>query len=195
MSKTLMMIPPPPDGYQPAIRFVYPKIMLNLAAILLLLIIVPILLVVSWLLQGLSLDFLRLHTMWELPLILVTLIATITVHELVHGLTYKWLGYRVTYGVSWQLFAAYAAAFGQFQTRNHNLLTALTPLLSLTILLLPLLTISHPTIALLGFLSILFNIGGSVGDIYLAWRLLNLPPQTLMYDHDVTTMLIYLRET
>ena len=185
---------PPPDGYQPAIQFVYPKIKLNLASIFLLLITIPILLVVSWLLRGLPPDFLYLHTMWELPLIVVTLIVTITVHELVHGLTYRWLGYHVTYGISWQLFAAYAAAFGQFQTRNHNLLVALTPLCGLTMLLLPLLSVSHPTIALLGFIAILFNISGSVGDIYLAWRLLNLPPQTLMYDQDVTTMLIYLRE-
>ncbi|MDM8519149.1 DUF3267 domain-containing protein [Anaerolineales bacterium HSG6] len=190
-----MPYPTQPDGYLPAIQFVYPKIILNLAAILLMVTTIPILLVISWLLRGLPPDFLRLNHIWELPLIIVVLIATITVHELVHGLTYQWLGYRVSYGVSWHLFAAYAAAFGQFQTRNHNLLTALTPLFGLTMLLMPLLAVSHPTIALLGFLAILFNISGSVGDIYLAWRLLNLPSKTLMYDQDVTTMLIYIPKT
>jgi len=183
--------PTPPDGYQSAIPFIYPKLTLNLFGIGLLLLTIPILLGISWFLRGTPPTFLVIQTPLEIGLIILTLILTITLHEVVHGLTYQWLGYQVTYGVSWQLLAAYAAAFGQFQSRKHNAITALTPLLGFSLLLMPLLTVSHPTIALLGFIALLFNISGSVGDIYLAWRLWNLPPQTLMYDVDVTTMLIY----
>ena len=185
--------PVPPPGYQTAIPFQYPKIKLQIAAVGLLVITTPALIVITWLLQGRPASFtFILDGFLELVLVLVVVVATIVLHELVHGLTYQLLGYRVTYGVSIHLLAAYAGAFKQWQKRNHNILVALAPLVGLTPWLLWLLSLPQPIVVLLAFAALLFNIGGAVGDIYLAWRLLRLPRDTLLYDIDASTMLIFI---
>ncbi len=186
-------LPPPPEGYQAAVRFEYPKIKLQIAAIGMLFMITPVLLLLTWFLQGQPAAFpVQVNQFLDLVVIIVTLLITITSHELIHGLAYQLLGYRVKYGVSWRLLAAYAGAFGQWQQRNHNLIVALAPLVSLSLLLMPLLIIPQPTITLIVFTALLFNIGGAVGDIYLSWRLLRLPSGSLLYDVDESTMLFYL---
>ncbi len=182
--------PPPPYGYQPAIRFEYPRTFLQIAAITLVIVLLPFLYTLTWLLQGQIPHFQAGFI--ELIIITTTIVITVIVHELIHGLTYQLLGYRVNYGTNLRLLAAYAAAFKQFQQRNHNLFVALAPLFVLTILLVPLLTIQNTWVVLIAFTAILFNCSGAVGDLYLSWRLLRLPPTTLMYDVDETTMLIYL---
>ena len=55
-----------------------------------------------------------------------------------------------------------------------------------------LLALSNSTIVLLALASLMMNTGGAVGDLYLVWRLLRLPRETLLYDVDVKTMLIYM---
>ena len=42
--------------------------------------------------------------------VVLTLGATFAVHELIHGLVYRLLGYRVDYGVAINIGALYAAA-------------------------------------------------------------------------------------
>jgi hypothetical protein len=193
ISNPAQAIPAPPTGYEPAILFKYPKYKLQLAAAGLLLAVAPLLYGVAWLLRGrpAGLPFVVTASLSSLLWVCATVLATVVVHELVHGLAYQLLGYKVSYGASLRLFAAYAAAFGQWQRRNHNLIVALAPLLGLTLLLLPLLALPNPMVALVVFTALLFNTGGAIGDLYLAWRLLRLPPATLLYDVDVSTMLIY----
>ncbi len=184
--------PSPPAGYQVPIRFEYPKIKLQIASIAVLFIVTPVLLFLTWFLQGQPTTFpLQISQIQDLVVVIVTLVITITVHELIHGLVYRSFGYQVKYGVSLHLFAAYAGAFGQWQKRNHNLIVALAPLVSLTVLLGPLLSIPNQSSMLIVFTALLFNIGGAVGDIYLTWRLLRLPQNALLYDMDEATMLIY----
>src|SRR5512145_1360015 len=191
---TSNLIPPPPIGYQPAIPFRYPKLALQLFALILVVIITPLLLVLNWLWHGHPVTPRFLSDPGDTVLVCVTIVATVLVHELIHGLTYRALGYRVTYGVSLRLFAAYAGAFAQFQQRNHNIIVALAPLLVLSLLLLPLLASPNPAVVLFSFTALLFNVGGASGDLYLAWRLLRLPPATRLYDVDVVTMLIFCPE-
>ncbi len=193
LADTAVNIPPPPTGYHPASRFEYPRLGLQVAGTLLLLLTAPLLLILTWWLQGQPAGLpLPLRVSWlNLLLIGVTIPVVIVIHELIHGLVYRALGYTVTYGANVTLGAAYAAAFNQWQTRSDNLIVALAPLLCLTGMLLPALALPSPTLVLGTFMAILFNIGGSIGDLYLVWRLLRLPPHTLLYDVDVKTMLIY----
>ncbi len=183
-------LPTPPPGYDVALPFEYPRLALQLAATGLVLVLLPFLFGLTWWLQG-QFPMFRLGLV-EVGVALMTIIVTVLVHELIHGLTYQLLGYKATYGASLQLLAAYAAAFGQFQRRNHNLLVALAPLFALTTLLLPLLTVSNNLMLLIAFTALLFNASGAVGDLYLSWRLLRLPPTALLYDVDPQTMLIFL---
>jgi hypothetical protein len=187
-------LPPPPAGYRPAERFRYPKVALQVAAIAVLLLATPLLLILTGFLQGRAGGITFVASVGDFALVVLTVVVTVVVHELVHGLAYQLFGYRVTYGASWQLMAAYAGAFGQWQRRNHNIIVALAPLLALNVLMLPLLASASSTLVLVGFAAILFNTGGAVGDIYLTWRLLRLPPASLLYDADPQTMLIYLPE-
>src|SRR5262245_37557997 len=100
--------PEPLPGYQPALRFEYPKIQLQLAAIVFIIIITPLLVVLTCLLQGKPGQFpLPIQpTFGDLMTVLATIIVTILIHELIHGLVYQLLGYKVSYGVSLQLLAA-----------------------------------------------------------------------------------------
>jgi len=150
----------------------------------------PLLLLLTWRLQQTIPQFNL--TLANLGLILATIIIIVILHEIIHGLAYQLFGYRVTYGASLHLMAAYAAAFGQWQKRGHNLIVALAPLLLLTLLLLPLLALPQPTITLIALTGLLFNTAGAVGDLYLVWKLLSWPKTTRLYDVDLHTMLVFL---
>jgi hypothetical protein len=188
--------PQPPAGYQPAVQLEYPKLKLQVAALVVLLLITPLLLTLVWALQ---------HRYAENPLalvsggvdllpVVVTVLATTTIHELIHGAAYQLLGYRVSFGMSGHLLAAYAAAFDQWQTRNHNLIVALAPLVALSAVFFPLLAVRNRAVVLVAVTALMMNTAGAVGDLYLIWRLLRMPRAALLYDRDVKTMLIYLPE-
>ena len=100
--------PQPPAGYQPAERFQYPRLRLQVAALAVLALTTPVLLFSVWVLQrgSAARPFVLVSGGMDLLPIAVTALATTTVHELVHGATYRLLGYRVTFGVSRHLLAA-----------------------------------------------------------------------------------------
>lgn len=128
----------------------------------------------------------------RLGLVLLAAVVVVTaVHELVHGVAYRLLGYDVTYGTALHLGAFYVAAFDQFQTRRDSLLVALAPLVTLTLAVVPLLAAPAPRVAAAAYVAVVFNAAGSAGDLYLAWRLLQDPPGTLYYDADARRSWVY----
>lgn len=186
--------PPAPPGYEPAVRFEYPTLKLQIAALLVLAAVTPLLLLVAGVLHPqLAWDsFVRWNDGISLMIVIVTVVATAILHEFVHGVAYKLLGYKVTFGVSRRLVAAYAAAFGQWQTRNHNIIAALAPLVVLTGIFSPLLATHSREVLLIAVATLMMNTAGATGDLYLTWRLLQMPKTTLLHDVDIKTMLIYL---
>ena len=182
----------PPDGYQPGYILRYPILVLNIAAIAMLFVIAPLLGGVMWRagIAALVPEFL-LSPLDSAGLLAVTVMTTV-IHELIHGSVLRYYGYRVTYGVSLRLLVAYAAAFGQFQQRRHALVNALAPLVSITAVMAPLLLISNQYAVAAACIALVTNITGAVGDIYVTWRLLQLPRRTLLYDVDPGQMLIFL---
>ena len=180
--------PTPPPGYRAPLRFRYPTMALQAAAIALLVLAAPLLVWLSYALRGDTAVVPPVGTLSVILALLGAIVVTVVVHEWVHGLAYQALGYKVSYGVSLHLGAAYAGAFGQWQRRGHNLLVALAPLLVLSPLLLLAVALGGPRVAQLAFAALLFNISGAVGDLYLAYRLLRMPPAALLYDADPKTM-------
>jgi hypothetical protein len=184
--------PTPPAGYGTPIKFVYPRRVLQVGSLVLIGLALPALFwwTNRWNFAAayrlLNVSFL------DAVVMLITVIVTIFIHEGIHGLVYARLGYKVTYGVSERLDAAFAAAFQQFQSRNHNIIVALAPLFVLTLVGLLLLTIPDLAVQRIAFTIVLFNTGGSIGDLYLTWRLLRLPPKTLLYDANKDEMYILL---
>ncbi|WP_227131322.1 DUF3267 domain-containing protein [Halorubellus salinus] len=105
-------------------------------------------------------------------------------HEFVHGLAYRLLGYDVSYGVLVGMGAFYTAAFHQFQRRDHNLVVGIAPLVVVDAILLAALFAPDPTVAFVAFVGLLFNTAGATGDVYLVATLLGLPDDALLYDSD-----------
>lgn len=103
---------------------------------------------------------------------------TMTLHELTHGLAFRALGYRPRYGL--RSLYLYVTVLNEPLPRDHVLAIVLAPVLLLTLLGLPLLSLP----ALRGYvlLFLVVNVAGSVGDLWLAWRLSRLPRHVLFVD-------------
>ena len=186
-------VPPPPAGYQPAVPFRYPRLSLQIAALIVLALTSPLFLLLVSVLhrQAARMPFVLVSGPLDLLPVAVTVLATALFHEGIHGVAYRLLGYRVTFGLSKHLLAAYAAAFDQWQTRPHNLIVALAPLVLLTGILLPLLAVRSRAVVLVALAALMMNTAGAAGDLYLAGRLLRMPHGTLLYDMDDETMWVY----
>jgi hypothetical protein len=185
--------PPPPEGYQAAELFQYPTIKLQLLSIAILVLLAPALFIITLVMQRNPKGevFLFSFKAIDIVIVIATILLTLVLHELVHGLTYRLLGYKVRYGVSLRHLAAYAGVFGQWQKRDHNIIAALAPLVILAVLVFPLLGASNGSLVLIAFTLILINTAGASGDLYLTLRLLRMPRASLGYDVDVSTMLVY----
>jgi hypothetical protein len=195
VARDTAVAPPPPAGYQPAERFEFPKTGLAISSIGLFIVLIPLLWQLTWLLQRQrastgTIELVGWYGLALLGLVLLTPVITIVIHELIHGLVFQAFGYRVSYGVYWKL-GAYAAAFGQFQQRNHTIVVALAPLVVISVAMLPLLASDNSLVVICAYVALLVNTSGAVGDIYLTWYLLRVPPATLGYDIDVENSFFY----
>lgn len=183
--------PPPPPGYQPPYRFIYPAGKLTLLSVGIAFVGTPALMLLTWWAQG-SPDPLSVTLDGgDMLVVVLTIVLTVVVHELIHGAVMGGSGYRVSYGIFWQLGGFYTAAFKQFVTRDHTITIALAPLLVITPLGIVLLLLPVGLAVIVGLTALLINTTGAIGDIYLTWRLLRLPRTTLLYDVSIERMLIY----
>ena len=190
--------PPTPDGYDEPYLFDY-------SSIVLLLLSVPMFVLSSvgfgwvlWQIHGqdvfasvFTISEIDGGTAFALDVIgvgipfLAALIVVVVVHELIHGAVMQYYGYEVTYGVNPAMGAFYASAFGQFQPREQLFVIGLAPLVIITLVVTPLLAISLPIGALTAYFVLWMNATGAVGDLYVVWRLRNMPARTRMYDADL----------
>jgi len=199
------LLPETPDGYAEPVEFRYPMVVLvAIAAVLT----VAALVAFGSLLrigQGDALpalfgyeataDGFTFSIPIALGLVFVATVAVVTVlHELLHGLVFRWQGYDVSYGFVPQMGAFYAAAFHQFQLCEETRLVALAPLFVLDVLLVPLLFVPIPMLAVAAFFGLVLNTAGSAGDLYIVWRLGRYPPGTLSYDADIRHMYVFVPE-
>ena len=105
----------------------------------------------------------------------IAIVLVVIAHELVHGVLMTGYGGRPRYGVAVTNFViphAYASTTKVRYTRNEMLVILLGPFVVITLLGLPLLSItSHPL--LVGALAI--NAAGSMGDLWMALALVRYP--------------------
>ncbi|MFP8955785.1 DUF3267 domain-containing protein [Natrialbaceae archaeon A-CW3] len=122
---------------------------------------------------------------------LVAVVVTAVGHELIHGAAFRYYGHEVTYGAVPSMGAFYAAAFGQFQTRDDLFRVGLAPLVVITVVCLPLLAVPVPFVAVTAALVLVLNTAGSIGDLYAVWRLWQFPPGTQLYDVEIHHSYVY----
>jgi hypothetical protein len=191
-SQTTASCPRPPEGYRPVVPFEYPKMRLQVASLVALVAAPSLLLpLISLLRHQAVVQFVRFDRVADTGTVLLTALATMMAHELLHGAAHRAFGYRVSYGVSVHPVAAYVAAFGQWHTRNRSIVTALVPTVVLTAVCAPLLTLSSPSGVLMGLTALTMNASAVAGDLYLAWCLFRMPRGTLLYPVDMETLRVY----
>lgn len=117
--------------------------------------------------------------------LLVTLVLTLALHELAHGLAMQAFGARPRYGIKWKALALYATAPGYAFTRNQYLLVILAPLASLSVLAL----VGFGVFARTGWVPVLavgavVNAAGACADVYMAWLTARYPVVAYVIDEE-----------
>jgi hypothetical protein len=113
-------------------------------------------------------------------LVLVTLLM-IVLHEGLHGLCFL-VFTRERPKFALKIYYASAAAPGWYFPRWQYMITALAPLVGITLLCLAALAWLPDPFAMPAFLLLVFNTSGAVGDIWVALRLLTSPPDVYVKD-------------
>jgi hypothetical protein len=112
----------------------------------------------------------------------VSLILTMVVHELTHGVTIRAVGNRPSYGFQWAGLVPYATAEGQFFKRNEFIAAALAPLVGLSVVgCLALLVVpawAGPWV----LFALIANAAGAAGDIWMSAIALQYPASAWIVD-------------
>ncbi|ELY60548.1 hypothetical protein C491_04600 [Natronococcus amylolyticus DSM 10524] len=196
-------LPPTPDGYADPYEFRYPTVGLLVGSSVLGIVSSVALVALLTLVHGpemftfyeVTVDGETTTFAMDLTAIavpfLAALVVTTVVHELLHGVVFRFYGYDVTYGVAPSMGAFYAAAFGQFQRRAELLRVGLAPLVGITAVCFPLVFVPVPIVALTAAFVLVLNTAGAIGDLYATWRLRGLPEGALLYDVDIRYSYVY----
>ncbi len=195
-----MLVPEIPDGYRPPSTFAYSSLLLAILSTVAFVVSAVAFGFLLWYFHGRpdeisftigsDFSFLLSGVGISVGMVvfflagIVVFVGTLVLHEAIHGLVFRRLGYRVSYGFAPKIPALYTAAFDQFVARRDNMLVGVAPLVVITLVAVPLLAGPIP-IALVAYFVLLVNTSGAVGDCYLLWRLWQMPPGTVLYDADI----------
>jgi hypothetical protein len=119
----------------------------------------------------------------EIGICLAGILATIVLHEMVHGLTMRWCGARPQYGLLWKQLMFYATSPGYGFRRNSYILVSLAPLVGLSCLAILGMFLMQGTnwVALLTLCAVI-NGSGALGDLWLVSIVLRYPKITYIVD-------------
>jgi len=132
--------------------------------------------------SGLTLDLSSAGSILELVAAFLALYAgMILLHEAVHG-SFFWVftRERPVFAIRWAY--AYAAAPGWFLPRNLYFVTALSPLVGISLLGLAVFALAPPAWFMPTLIVLVANASGAIGDIWVAVWLLRHPPSCLACD-------------
>ncbi len=119
-------------------------------------------------------------------ILIVSMLAYIVLHELVHGIAYKALtGEKLTFGMSWS--CAFCGVPNIFTYRKTAFIAVISPFAFFTLLFIPILIILYllnPLYYLIAAFLFGLHLGGCSGDLYVTYLLLTKfkSPKTLMRD-------------
>lgn len=119
----------------------------------------------------------------EIGILLAGIVATIVLHELMHGLAMRRYGARPQYGVLWKQLVFYATSPGYGFRRNSYVVVALAPLVGLSgLAILGMLLLQGTSwVALLAFCAVI-NGSGAVGDLWMVSIVLRYPRSAYIVD-------------
>lgn len=123
---------------------------------------------------------------------MVLVIFIVSLHEFIHGAAFKFFGYRISYGI--MLPIIYTIAEKQFIKSRDNLLAALAPLIILDIVAIGLLFIKISILRDIAIFILIFNTVGSIGDIWIAYKITRFSKDALYYDFSPKENYVYIPE-
>lgn len=119
--------------------------------------------------------------------IAATLIAMLGLHELVHAVTARALGYKTEFSIEKYLIGGWTPqviTYGRFESRFESIVVTLAPLLVITPVSIGTLVVADSSwaIATAAYVT-LGNLAGSVADLATVWLVTQLPSGAFLY-HD-----------
>ncbi|RPI33542.1 MAG: DUF3267 domain-containing protein [Chloroflexota bacterium] len=119
----------------------------------------------------------------SIVLLIVSVILTLVLHELVHGITMRAFGAQPQYGVMWDKMLFYATSPGYAFQRNAYLVVCLAPLIALSVLALVLIAITAGTAwPALFAIAATVNASGAIGDLWIFAKVLRYPAHAFVMD-------------
>ncbi len=180
-----------PSNYYPSARFTLQDtkalVMMNSLGLVILLFSAAIFFqVLFWLrpqeaYQAFTLELNLNQALFVLAGLLVLTVIMVLLHEAAHGVFF-WLFTRCMPKFAFRGFYAYAAAPNWYLPRNAYLVTAIAPLILISLLGIFLLAIVPPGWFMPIMLVLVMNASGAVGDLWVMGMLLKSPPDALAND-------------
>jgi hypothetical protein len=119
------------------------------------------------------------------PIILGVILAVMILHEAIHGLMFLVAGAKPLFGVKLIgkfLPVAFASSRSRI-TRNQYLLVVLTPFIIITLVFLGTVILANTgSVVVLALAVMAMNVGGSLGDLIMAWKIRRHDSRTLFED-------------
>lgn len=117
--------------------------------------------------------------------LLITILLTLGLHELAHGLAMMAFGAKPRYGVKLEALALYATAPGYAFSRNQYLVLILAPLVSLSLLaLVGVVMFGRTALGPALMVGAVVNAAGACGDVYMAWLTARYPAVAYVIDEE-----------
>ncbi|WP_420645237.1 DUF3267 domain-containing protein [Candidatus Leptofilum sp.] len=118
---------------------------------------------------------------WKIVLGVLIFMGSMLLHEWLHGLVLQLFGHKPRY-VFLKLYLVATIQKGSFLTRRQYLVMTLAPIVTMTLLGGGLLLFLPPAIGRLLLIALLLNTAASIGDILVAWRVYQAPPEARFGD-------------
>jgi Putative zincin peptidase len=118
---------------------------------------------------------------WLLAVILV-IVLMIGLHEWIHGLAIRWMGYKPRYGINLAKGVFFATTDNGLFWRNQFLVVALAPLVVITIAGMILMIFTPDSLGYYVGLIVVMNAAGAIGDLWMAAVVWRYPDDTLVRD-------------
>lgn len=117
-------------------------------------------------------------------------VGTIICHEIVHGIVFKLLKYKVSFGLILPSMA-YTMVKNQLVKKRDYLIVAMAPFVVINFVCISLLFLKISALNNLLVWILVINTSGAVGDLWLSWVIQNSPKNTLFYDTSPSQNYIY----
>jgi len=115
-------------------------------------------------------------------LAIVMVILMLSFHEVCHGLAFRAFGAQPHYGINWRKAVAYARADQYYLPRNAYIVTALAPLIVISLLTVIVMALTGGGLRSVVALTGSANVGGAVGDLWFTAVCLRYPRRLLVRD-------------